>query len=205
MSAKQYDRAYFDHWYRERGGGSAATLRRKVALAVATAEYYLGRPLRNVLDVGCGEAPWRAPLRALRPGLDYRGLDPSPYVVERFGARRRIGLARFGQLAQLRFEQRFDLIVCADVLHYVGAAELHAGLSGFGELMRGVAFIEVFTRSDDIDGDRHGFVARSAGWYRRAFAAAGLSALGSHCYVGPELAGGLAELERPAALSGARR
>src|SRR4029453_13475371 len=33
---KQYDRAYFDHWYRRRGIGDARRLARKVALAVAT-------------------------------------------------------------------------------------------------------------------------------------------------------------------------
>lgn len=114
---KTYDRDYFDKWYRDprHAVGSPSELRRKVAMVVAQAEYYLGRPLRNVLDVGCGEATWRAPLRALRPGITYRGLDASEYVVARYGRSRQIGLARFGQLEHLRFEQRFDLIVCTDV------------------------------------------------------------------------------------------
>jgi hypothetical protein len=77
--AKQYDRAYYEKWYRsaEHRVGSRAQLARKVAMVVHLAEYYLARPLRNVLDVGCGEAPWRAPLLKLRPKLDYRGLDSS--------------------------------------------------------------------------------------------------------------------------------
>lgn len=52
--SKLYDRAYFDRWYRSGGIGGAARLARKVALAVATAEYHLERPLRSVLDIGCG-------------------------------------------------------------------------------------------------------------------------------------------------------
>ena len=66
---KVYDRAYFEKWYRHprHAVGSKQELARKVALAVAVAEYYLGRPVDSVLDVGCGEAPWRAPLLALRP------------------------------------------------------------------------------------------------------------------------------------------
>ena len=38
---KHYDRAYFDRWYRREGMGDAKRLARKVALAVAMAEYHL--------------------------------------------------------------------------------------------------------------------------------------------------------------------
>src|SRR3546814_19768991 len=40
---KQYDRKYFDRWYRGGGIGGRQRLARKVALAVATAEYHLER------------------------------------------------------------------------------------------------------------------------------------------------------------------
>jgi SAM-dependent methyltransferase len=195
---KIYDRGYFDKWYRDPGHavGSPAELRRKVAMVVAQAEYYLGRPIRNVLDVGCGEATWRAPLKALRPGIDYRGLDASEYVVARYGRSRQIGLARFGQLEHLRFDDRFDLIVCTDVLHYLKPAEIRAGLVGIGEMLEGIAFLEVFTSRDDVAGDHHGFLSRAPSWYLRAFGAAGLLACGSHCYLGPRLERHIAALER---------
>ncbi|HKR75982.1 MAG TPA: class I SAM-dependent methyltransferase [Rhodanobacter sp.] len=200
---KTYDRAYFDKWYRHpaHAVGSPAELRRKVAMAVAQAEYYLGRPIRNVLDVGCGEGVWRAPLRALRPGVDYRGLDASEYVVARYGRSRNIGLARFGQLEHLRFDARFDLIVCSDVLHYLKLAEIRAGLAGVAEMVEGVAFLEVFTSHDGVDGDLEGFHMRSPDWYLRAFADAGLLPCGSHCYLAPRLGRRIAALElarRPA-------
>lgn len=195
---KTYDRAYFDKWYRDpnHAVGSSAELRRKVAMVVAQAEYYLGRPIRNVLDVGCGEGAWRAPLRALRPDSHYRGLDASEYVVMRYGRRRNIGLAKFGQLAELRFDARFDLIVCTDVLHYLKPAEIRAGLVGIGEMLEGVAFLEVFTSRDELDGDLEGFQSRSPAWYLRAFGEAGLLPCGSHCYLGPRLERRIAALER---------
>ncbi|MCK9537984.1 class I SAM-dependent DNA methyltransferase [Dokdonella sp.] len=195
--AKIYDRSYFDRWYRSGTHriGARAELARKVAMVVHVAEYYLGRPLANVLDVGCGEAPWRAVLERLRPGVDYRGLDPSAYVVQRYGRTRNLGQARFGDLGALRFDARFDLIVCSDVLHYVGAAELRRGLDGFGELLEGLAFIEVFTSRDNVDGDREGFIARHPNWYRARFLAAGLLPCGSHMYAGPRLSRAVAALE----------
>jgi len=195
---KTYDRAYFDKWYRDptHSVGSGAELRRKVAMVVAQAEYYLGRTVRNVLDVGCGEGVWRTPLRALRPDIHYRGLDASEYVVSRYGRSRNIGLAKFGQLAELRFDVRFDLIVCTDVLHYLKPAEIRAGLIGIGEMLEGIAFLEVFTSRDDVDGDREGFQSRSPSWYLRAFNEVGLLPCGSHCYLGPRLERHFAALER---------
>src|SRR5215469_649057 len=129
---KIYDRRYFDKWYRHprHAVSSRNALRRKVSLALAVAEYYLGREVRNVLDVGCGEGVWRAPLKRLRPGIDYLGVDSSEYAIARYGRSRNLRLATFGQLAELRFERRFDLIVCSDVLHYVPSSELKRGLRG---------------------------------------------------------------------------
>jgi SAM-dependent methyltransferase len=195
---KQYDRRYFDKWYRDprHSVQSGHELRRKVAMVVAQAEFYLGRELRNVLDVGCGEANWRAQLRKLRPAIEYRGLDASAYVVERFGRTRNVGLATFGQLETLRFDERFDLIVCTDVLHYLKPAEIRAGLQGIGDMLEGLAFLEVYTREDDVAGDRNGFIARRPDWYLREFGQVGLLPCGSHCYLGPRLERHVAALER---------
>ena len=195
---KTYDQAYFDKWYRDpkHAVSSAAALKRKVAMVVAQAEYYLGRPIRNVLDVGCGEGVWRAPLRALRPDIHYRGLDASEYAVRRFGRSRNIGLARFSQLAELRFDTRFDVIVCTDVLHYLKPAEIRAGLIGIGEMLEGIAFLEVFTNRDDVDGDHQELQLRAPSWYLRAFHEVGLLPCGSQCYLGPRLERHIAALER---------
>lgn len=195
---KQYDRAYYERWYRgSLGAERRAHTARKAAMAVAVCEYYLGRPLRSVLDVGCGEGAWRAPLLRLRPGLDYLGLDSSEYAVARFGRSRNLRLARFAQLAELRFARSVDLLVCSDVLHYLPAAEIKRGLEGFPELCHGMAFIDLFCRGDQAEGDHDGFFARNALFYARQFAAIGLRPVGSHCYLMPGFGEGLARLEQP--------
>ncbi len=195
--AKVYDRAYFDRWYRDprHAVTSPRTLARKVALAVAMAEYYLGHKVRNVLDVGCGEGVWRQPLLKLRPRVDYLGLDASEYAVARYGRSRNIRLATFRQLGELRFDTNFDLIVCSDVLHYVRSVELKRGLRGIADMLDGVAFLELFTSRDAPEGDKHGYIARSPKWYLSTFADAGLVACGSHGYLGPKLTGCVAALE----------
>lgn len=201
MPSKPYDRAYFDKWYRHprHAVASRAELERKVALAVATAEYFLGRRIINVLDVACGEGVWRAPLRKLRPRVEYLGLDASDYVVRRYGRSRNLRLMKFGDLENVRFERAFDLIVCSDALHYVPTPELRRGLRGLIEMLDGVAFLELFAREDEPEGDRDGFIARPARWYRREFQAAGLIACGAHCHIGPRLKNCTAALEISAA------
>jgi SAM-dependent methyltransferase len=193
--AKRYDRDYFDRWYREGGIGGGRRLARKVALAVATAEYHLERPLRSVLDVGCGEGAWRAPLLKLRPKARYLGFDASEYAVARYGRSRNLHLARFGDFAQLRPCPPADLLVCSDVLHYLPARELDRGLPGLAELCGGIAFLETFTREDDAEGDDHDFQRRPGAFYRRRFEAAGFRPLGSHCWLSPALAGAATALE----------
>lgn len=192
---KQYDRAYFDRWYRHGGIGDARRLARKVALAVATAEYHLERPVRTVLDIGCGEGAWRAPLLKLRPGVRYLGFDASEYAVQRYGRSRNLHLARFEDFALLRPCPPVDLLVCSDVMHYLPLRELDRGLPGLAELCGGVAFLECFTREDETEGDDVEFHARPAAFYRRRFAALGFRQVGSHCWLSPALAADAAALE----------
>lgn len=192
---KQYDAAYFQHWYRRGDIGGPQRLARKVALAVACAEYYLERPIRSVLDIGCGEGAWRAPLLRLRPRLRYLGFDSSEYAIARYGRSRQLHYAQFGDFEHLRPCAPVDLLVCADVMHYLPARELGRGLQGIAELCGGVAFLETFAREDEFDGDHLGFQSRPATWYRRRFTALGLRALGSHCWLSPALAGQEATLE----------
>lgn len=193
--SKRYDRRYFDTWYRSRGIGGRQRLARKVALAVAAAEYNLERPIRNVLDIGCGEGAWRAPLLKLRPKLRYLGFDSSEYAIARYGARRNLHLARFSDFAALRPCPPADLLVCSDVLHYLPVAEIDRGLPGLAELCGGVAFLECFAREDETEGDDAGFFGRPAAFYRKRFTAAGFRQVGSHCWLSPALVAGAAALE----------
>ena len=199
---KQYDQAYFERWYRDpalkdQAIGGTARLARKVAMAVATAEYHLERPIRTVLDIGCGEGVWRSPLMKLRPRISYLGFDSSQYAIERFGPRRNLHYARFGDFEHLRPCAPVDLLICSDVMHYLDTRELDRGLPALAELCHGVAFLETFTREDGIDGDTHGFKRRPAKFYRQRLEALGLTPLGSHLWLSPALRDDTAALERP--------
>ncbi len=192
---KHYDQAYFQRWYRREDIGGSARLARKVAMAVAMAEYYLERPIRSVLDVGCGEGAWRAPLLRLRPKLQYMGFDSSDYAVQRYGRTRNLHPARFGDFAWLRPCAPVDLLVCSDVMHYLPSRELRQGLPGLAELCGGVAFLETFAAEDEFEGDHDGFQSRAASWYRRQFTSVGFTGVGSHCWLSPALQGEAAALE----------
>jgi SAM-dependent methyltransferase len=199
---KVYDRAYFDRWYRDPASAviHRGVLARRVQLAIAAAEYLLERPIVSVLDVGCGEAPWRALVLHARPEARYVGVDSSEYVVRRYGRSRNIVLGRFGDLGRLELGGPFDLVVCSDVMHYVEDAELTRGVRAIARLTAGLAFLEVFPREDDTEGDDVGYVARSAAAYQRLFESAGLTHVGLHGWVGRALARDLMTFER-----GARR
>src|SRR3954462_12251845 len=133
---KAYTREYYDRWYRdpETRIASAEGTARKVRLAVAAAEFMLARKIESVLDVGCGEAPWRAPLMKLRPGIRYTGIESSAYILGRYGKARDIIGGTFGRLASAPLDGPFDLIVCADVVQYIPDDELRRGLRAIRRL-----------------------------------------------------------------------
>jgi SAM-dependent methyltransferase len=199
---KTYDEAYFDRWYRgpaaPKGGGE---LRRQVALAVAAAESVLDRQLLSVLDVGAGEGRWQPVLAELRPDARYLGIEPSDYAVQRFGASRNLLGGDLGALRDFAFEEPFDLVVCADVLHYVDDRTILETVDELADLVGGVAVLEVFTAEDHPEGDRDGFHARPAIWYRRVLEGAGLVPIGLQMWVHEEVADDLDALDLPAALA----
>lgn len=193
---KRYDRKYFDQWYRGRSPVvSPLELRRKVEMAVAIAEHFLRRPLRNVIDIGCGEASWMVHLASVRPRVRYAGYDPSDYAVNEFEHSRNVRQGSFGELAALRIRERFDLLVCADVLHYLDEDEVLRGLPIAVRLMRGAAFFEVITREDAVRGDVAGLKRRPAVWYRNLFSASGLTQVGPYTWIRSELARRASPLE----------
>ncbi len=194
--SKVYDRAYFDRWYRNRSTrvNEPDEIRRKVALAIATTEYFLRREIRSVLDIGCGEGAWRSHLKGLRPHVTYLGYDSSDYVVQRYGQTRNIRKASFGDLPKLRLAT-YDLVVCADVMHYVPDDELREGIHAIADATEGMAYLEVLTKEDDIVGDLDAFFRRPASTYRKLFASQDLTFVGPYSWLGPAFRDAVAELE----------
>ena len=197
-AAERFDKAYFDRWYRNprRRVLDSAEIRRRATLVVGIAEYILERPVRSALDVGCGEGNWRAPLRRLRPGMRYVGVDSSEYVVRRFGQRRNIRAGSAESLHRMRLRGTFDIVIASGVLNFLALDDLRRALRTMARLVEGVAFLELFTASDDVVGDTRGWQPRSAAQYWRVLRTAGFVSCGPHCYVTRRRAATLAELER---------
>lgn len=193
-----YDQRYFDKWYRDpkHKVSTAGALRRKAAMVVGVAEYYLEREIRTVLDVGCGEGQWQPVLRKMRPRVKYLGIDPSAYAVERFGKRRNLRQGTFAQLAEMDLAGSYDLVICSNALYYIPAEELEIGLWALAPRIGGVAFLEAYDTETPLKGDTRNMERRNAAAYRKLFRRHGLKACGSHCYVGEALAECVTELER---------
>jgi len=193
-----YDRRYFDKWYRDprHRVNSPAEFRRKVAMVLAVAEYYLQRPVRTVLDVGCGEGNWQVELRRLRPGVRYLGIDPSRYAIVRFGRRRNLRLGNFGDLSAQPLAAAYDLVLGSNALYYVDDAQLEAGLRELVPRLAGVAFLEAYASDEELEGDTGAMFPRSAAFYRRLFRRHRLRSCGPHCYVGPVFESGVTDFER---------
>ena len=183
---RRYDQEYFDKWYRNPRYRvkSPIELQRQVAFVIGVAEHVLARPVRTVLDVGCGEGNWRAPLVRMRPGIQYTGIDSSEYAVKRFGTRRNIRLGTIDSLDKMRLRQNYDLILCVGMLNYLEPPQLGAGLKHLHDRAGGLVYLELFTSADSgVFGDTRGTRLRSPAWYRAHLRKAKFLCIGMHCFV----------------------
>ncbi len=198
MKDKLFDSHYFEKWYRhpEHRIGTSTDLARLVRFAISAAEYVLAHPVRTVLDVGAGEGRWLPALKKLRPGIRYQGVDPSEYVVRRYGSRRNIVHGTLDDIPDLFGDAKFDLVVCCSVINYMPRADMIRGIRNIAQRTGGMAYLEIFTTEDDVEGDTHGWHSETRASYRRIIRGAGLVPCGLHCYIPRENSGALVGLER---------
>ena len=194
---KRYDERYFERWYRgaRTRVHSPDDVERKAHLAVAAAEFMLGRDIVSVLDVGAGEGAWQPILRRLRPAARYLGVEPSEYAVRKFGARRGLVHGTMDALREAGVRGRFDLVVCADVLNYVGSTVMRQGIGQIAAHLRGVAYLELYTSEDELTGDLQSIDLRPPAYYRRLLRGAGLVRCGMHCYASESIASRVTAME----------
>ncbi|MEO7520552.1 MAG: class I SAM-dependent methyltransferase, partial [Gemmatimonas sp.] len=197
-SGARYDRAYFDKWYRNTRTRvkSPAELQRQVEFVLHAAEWTLGRRVRTVLDVGCGEGQWQRVLRRLRPAVAYDGVDPSAYAVSRHRARRGLQQGGIEDLATLSLRGTYDLVVCCGMLNYLSRAQLKAGLPLVEARTGGMAYLELFAQGDALEGDTDWPKPGTATWYRDTLRAAGFRPIGMQCYVPRSGEGAVSLMER---------
>jgi 2-polyprenyl-3-methyl-5-hydroxy-6-metoxy-1,4-benzoquinol methylase len=163
-----FDKAYYDRYYRDpRTAVTSKAEMAQRARMIAAAADYIGLPVRSVLDAGCGIGLMQRPLLRGLPRATYTGLEVSKYLCERFGW-------EHGKLQNWRAprKQRFDLVVCYDVLQYLEREPARKAIANLGKLCRGLLYCSALTREDweqNCDQQRTDKVPgiRSAAWYRR--------------------------------------
>jgi 2-polyprenyl-3-methyl-5-hydroxy-6-metoxy-1,4-benzoquinol methylase len=140
------------------------------ARLIAGCADYLGLPVGKILDAGCGVGLLREPLLRALPRARYMGLEHSSYLCRRYGWRQ-------GSIETYRSRERFDLVICYDVLQYLSAPAARRAIRNLARLCRGALYFGALTSEDwrdSCDQRRTDRVRalRSGGWYRRELARA---------------------------------
>jgi predicted TPR repeat methyltransferase len=193
--AQRFDRAFFARYYeaaRTRVADDADATR--VAALIGGGLRYLEVRVRTILDAGCGVGLLRKPLLREFRGARYRGLEVSEYACERYGWTR-------GSVVDYRPRTPFDLVVCHDVLQYLGDREAALALTNLAQLSRGFLYFSVLTAGDwrhhaDPRRTDRNVHLRSADWYRRRLRR-GFRHLGLGLHVRRDLSPLTWELEQP--------
>jgi SAM-dependent methyltransferase len=161
-----FDKAYYQRFYHD--PRTAVTSRAEMhdrAALIAACVRYAGLPVKRILDAGCGVGLLRAPLRRLLPQARYVGLEVSAYLCQRYGWQQ-------GTLQTLSVRQRYELVICYDVMQYLGAADARRAIAKLAKVCRGALYFGALTSGDwrnNCDQSRTDRIPglRSAAWYRR--------------------------------------
>jgi 2-polyprenyl-3-methyl-5-hydroxy-6-metoxy-1,4-benzoquinol methylase len=164
-----FDRDYYRRFYYN--PRTAVTSRAEMAARarlIAGCVQYVGLPVKKILDVGCGVGLLRAPLKRALPKAQYVGFEFSDYLCRRYGWRQ-------GSVATLRLRERFDLVICYDVLQYLSPKEAQRAIANLARVCRGALYFGALTLEDwrdNCDQTRTDRIAgpRPGAWYRRELA-----------------------------------
>jgi SAM-dependent methyltransferase len=161
-----FDQDYYQRFYYNPRTAvtSRAEMRARGRMIAACVEY-VGLPVKSILDAGCGVGLLKAPLTRAFPAAQYVGLEYSEYLCKRYGWRQ-------GSVATLRTRERFDLVVCYDVLQYLGVPEARRAIANLSRVCRGALYFGALTTEDwrdNCDQSRTDRIPglRPGGWYRR--------------------------------------
>ncbi len=118
---------------------------REVAFVIAFSNY-IGLKIERFSDVGAGTGWWAREFARQYPSCDsIETFDSSPAACIAYGHRR----LPINKLAG----RQSDLVVCRDVLRYVGDSDIDEALLRLAKKCRGVLYVHAITSDDDIDED----------------------------------------------------
>ncbi|MEQ8858614.1 MAG: class I SAM-dependent methyltransferase [Pseudomonadales bacterium] len=180
---RQFDKAYYDRFYRNpRTRAITPAAARRQAAFIASYLRHLELPVRRILDIGCGVGTVLRALGREFPRASAHGVEFSDYLCGRYGWAQ-------GSVETHRAGTPYDLVVCNDVLAYLDDTACGRAIDNLASLCRGAAFLGIVTADDagSFDPKRTDprQYLRPAVWYRRR--------LGRHFV---NLGGGL-HLKRP--------
>lgn len=166
-----FDRDYYRRFYFN--PSTAVTSRAEMsarARLIASCVDYFGLPVSRILDAGCGVGMLRAPLQRALRRADYVGLEYSAYLCQRYGWRQ-------GSIETFRCRERFDLVICYDVLQYLPVPPARRAIANLARLCRGALYFGALTLEDwleNCDQQRTDRIPglRPGAWYRRELARA---------------------------------
>ncbi len=161
-----FDSAYFRKYYFDKATRvtTAAEMRGRAQLIAAILRH-AGIPVRSILDAGCGIGLLREPFAAALPRARYKGLEASEYLCARY---------RWIKGSVVDFEPRSasDLVVCYDVLQYLGDRDAASAIANLAKLTRAAIYVSALTLEDwRANCDRtltdRAVHLRPGEWYRR--------------------------------------
>jgi len=176
-----FDEDYYERFYRNartRAESPADSARRAAFISSFLA--YLGLPVSRVLDIGCGLGRTLAGVQSAFPRARCTGVEFSEYLCEEYGWAR-------GSVVDFRAPEPFDLVICNDVVQYLGHVDARAAIANLASLCCGALYFGALTREDwegncdraRTDGEVY---LRSANWYRRRLRGE-FSAIGGGMYL----------------------
>ncbi|MBA3579181.1 MAG: methyltransferase domain-containing protein [Gemmatimonadaceae bacterium] len=179
MLPSAFDASYYRRYYTNPATAVVTKVeaRAEVRFVLAFCSYY-GLEIRRFADVGAGTGWWAREFSRQRPRCrDVETYDASPYAARLYG-HREVSIEKLGG-------RPADLVVCRDVLRYVGDADAREGITRLARKCRGVLYLHVLTRDDEVDepaSDMSGRL-RSKRWYLKELTAAGFRNAGSGLFV----------------------
>jgi trans-aconitate methyltransferase len=161
-----FDSAYFRKYYFNAATRvtTAADMRGRAKLIAAVLRH-AGIPVRRILDAGCGIGLLRKAFAAAIPRARYEGLEASDYLCTRYQWTK-------GSVVDFAPRSASDLVVCYDVLQYLGDRDAARAIANLAKLSRAAIYVSALTREDwraNCDRTRtdRAVHLRSGDWYRR--------------------------------------